>query len=211
MRLMGKRQIGQLEVTDLVTTFMLSELATLPIENPDMPLINVTIPIVILLTFEVASSMLMIKIPWLKKIFTSRPGYLIKEGKVIESELIKNRISTDELISELRQNGISDISEAEYAIMEKDGKITVLQKPQFRPITPNDLGINIKDDGLTHVIISNTAVNTHGLSVINKNEKWLNSILESKGLCVKDIFLMTSTDSGKLYIVKKEKGDKSQA
>lgn len=206
MRLMGKRQIGQLEVTDLVTTFMLSELATLPIENPDMPLVNSMIPIIILLTFEVASSMLMIRFPKLKNLFTSRPGYLIKNGKVMESELIKNRISTDELISELRQNGISDISEADYAIMEKDGKITVLPKPQFRPLTPSDLGVSTKDDGLTHIIISNGTVNRHGLSVINKSEKWLDSILKADKLRVQDVFLMTATDSQKIYIVPKEKG-----
>ena len=94
----------------------------------------------------------MIKMPQLKNLFTSRPGYLIKKGEVIESELVRNRISTDELISELRQNGISDISEAEYAIMEKDGKITVLPKPQFRPITPNDLGMSQKYSGLGTVV-----------------------------------------------------------
>lgn len=205
MRLMGKRQIGQLEVTDLVTTFMLSEIATLPIENPDMPLVNSLIPIIILLTFEVASSMLMIKAPRLKSLFSSRPGYLIKNGVLIESELIKNRISSDELISELRQNGISDIDQADYAIMEKDGKITVLPKPEYRPITPFDLGLNTSDDGLSHIIISNGIVNSHGLSVIGKSQKWLDATLSKDGYTVKDIFLMTSTDSGRLYTIPKAK------
>lgn len=207
MRLMGKRQIGQLEVTDLVTTFMLSEIATLPIENPDMPLINSMIPIIILLTFEVVSSMLMIKAPRLKNLFSSRPGYLIKNGKLVESELIKNRISSEELISELRQNGISDITEADYAIMEKDGKITVLPKPQYRPLTPNDLGITVSDSGLSHIIISNGVINRHGLSVIQKDKKWLEIYLKHKNLSVSDIFLMTSTDSGKIFMVPKKKGE----
>ena len=208
MRLMGKRQIGQLEVTDLVTTFMLSEIATLPIENPDMPLINSMIPIIILLTFEVVSSMLMIKAPGLKNLFSSRPGYLIKNGKLIESELIKNRISSEELISELRQNGISNISEADYAIMEKDGKVTVLPKPQYRPLTAKDLGITVSDDGLSHIIISNGVINRHGLSVIQKDIKWLEAILRCDKLSVKDVFLMTATDSGKIFMVPKEKGEK---
>ena len=205
MRLMGKRQIGQLEVTDLVTTFMLSEIATLPIENPDMPLINAMIPIIILLSFEVSSSLLMIKAPRLKSLFSSRPGYLIEKGSLNESELIKNRISVEELISELRQNGISDISQTEYAIMEKDGKITVLPKPQYRPLTASDIGMTIPSDGLSHIIVSNGVINSHGLSVINKNKNWLKKVLSADGLTAKDIFLMTVTDSGATYIVPKQK------
>lgn len=205
MRLMGKRQIGQLEVTDLVTTFMLSELATLPIENPDMPLINAMIPIIILLTFEVVSSMLLIKFPRLKSVFSSRPGYLIKKGQLIESELVKNRISPEELISELRQNGISDISDADYAIMEKDGKLTVLPKSEYRPLSAADIGIPVKDCGISHIIISNGTVNLHGLSSISKDRRWLSSTLDRYGMSEKEIFLFTATDSGKTYIIPKEK------
>ena len=94
MRLMGKRQIGQLEVTDLVTTFILSEIATLPIENPDMPIINSMIPIIILLTFEIVSSTILSRSPKMKNLFSSRPGYLIYKGKIEQSELKKNRISS---------------------------------------------------------------------------------------------------------------------
>lgn len=204
MRLMGKRQIGQLEVTDLVTTFMLSEIATLPIENPDIPLINAVIPIIVLSTFEVVSSMLLIMNPRLKNIFSSRPGYLIKNGKLMHSEMVKNRISTDELISELRQNGITDISQADYAIMEQDGRITVLPKASFRPLTANDLGIEISDDGLSHIIISNGVINDHGLSVINRDARWLSSYLKKKKVSLRDIFLMTANDSGEIFLSTKE-------
>ena len=200
MRLMGKRQIGQLEVTDLVTTFMLSEIATLPIENPDMPLINAIIPIIILSTFEVTSSSLLIINPRLKNLFSSRPGYLIKEGKLIQSEMLKNRISTDELMSELRQNGITDISQAEYAIMEQDGRITVLPKPQYRPLCADDLGIKVSPEGLSHIIISNGVINSYGLNAISKNDKWLSSFLKKKKVSIRDVFLMTVNDSDDIYI-----------
>ena len=210
MRIMGKRQIGQLEVTDLVTTFMLSEIATLPIENPDVPLINAIVPIIVLSTFEVASSMLLFTNPRLKNLFSSRPGYLIKEGKLIQSEMLKNRISTDELISELRQNGITDISQADYAIMEQDGRITVLPKADYRPLTANDLGITVSDEGLSHIIVSNGVINSHGLCTIGQDDKWLSSYLKKKKVSARDIFLMTVNDSGEIFLSTKEKSGESR-
>lgn len=203
MRIMGKRQIGQLEVTDLVTTIMLSEIATLPIENTDIPLINAIIPIIVLLTFEVISSALQLKFPGLKNLFSSRPGYLIKKGKIIQSEMYKNRISVDELISELRQNGITDISEAEYVIIEPDGKLSVIPNATSRPLCPADVNIKTTEKGLTHIIISNGVLNRFGLSSINKDEAWLRKKLKKFNASQKDIYLMTSTDSGQIFLSRK--------
>ena len=89
--------------------------------------------------------------------------------------------------------------------MEKDGKITVLPKPQYRPLTASDIGMTIPSDGLSHIIVSNGVINSHGLSVINKNKNWLKKVLSVDGLTAKDIFLMTVTDSGATYIVPKQK------
>ena len=208
MRLMGKRQIGQLEVTDLVTTFILSEIATLPIENPDMPIINAMIPIIVLLTFEVVSSTILSKNPKMKNIFSSRPGYLIYKGKIDQSELTKNRISLDELISELRQNNVTDISEVNYAILEQDGKITVIPKSDHRPLTPKDMNLKVKDDGLSHIIISNGVINDHGLKVVQKDRNWLFKELQKRQKTAKDIYLMTITDASKINIIPKETGTK---
>ena len=205
LKIMGKRQIGQLEVTDLVTTFMLSEIATLPIENTDIPLINAIIPITILLTFEVLSSAIQLKFPKLKNLFSSRPGYLIKKGKVMQSEMYKNRISADELISELRQNGITDISEAEYVIIEPDGKLSVIPKATSSPICPADMNISVKDKGLTHIIISNGVINSFGLRSIGRDEEWLYKKLKKFNTLQKDVYLMTSTDSGEIYLSRKNR------
>ncbi len=205
MRIMGKRQIGQLDVTDLVTTLLLSELATLPIENPDMPIINVLIPIIILLTFEVTSSTILSKTPRLKNLFSARPGFLIQNGKLDQKELTKNRISPDELISELRQSGICDLSEVAYAIIEPDGKMTVIPKSENRPLTASDLNIKIKSDKLSHVLISGGIINEHGLEITKKSREWVIKELSKKKCSPKDVFLMTLNSDGKANIIMKEK------
>ena len=205
MRIMGKRQIGQLDVTDLITTLILSEIASLPIENPDMPIINALIPIITLLTFEVTSSTILSKTPRLKNLFSSRPGFLIQGGKINQKELIKNRISPDELLSELRKNGICDLSEVAYAIIEPDGKITVLPKSENRPITASDLNIKTGNDELSYVLISRGVINEHGLSTTGKSREWLSEELKDKKCTPRDVFLMTTTPSGKINIIMKEK------
>ena len=204
LRLTGKRQIGQLEITDFVTTLLLSEIATLPIENPDMPIVNALIPIITLVTFEIVSSTILCRTPKLKNIFSARPGFLIKNGVIDQRELTKNRISPDELMSELRQHNVSDLSEVAYAILEQDGKMTVIQKSEFRPVTVNDLNINVENDELSHIMISNGVINKHGLTVMKKDEKWIKSQVRAKGCRPKDVYLMTLNDSGKVNIIIKE-------
>lgn len=209
MRLMGKRQIGQLDVTDLVTTLLLSEIATLPIENPDMPIINAMIPIITLFTFEITSSAVLCKSPRLKNLFSSRPSFLIRKGKIDQKELLKNRISPDELMSELRKNGISDLSEAAYTIIEPDGKVTVIPNARNRPLTPNDLNITVKNDELSHILISCGIINENGLRVTNKSRDWISKELSKKKCSVSDVFLMTVNDSGKVCVIIKEKRKRS--
>ena len=204
MRLMGKRQIGQLEVTDFVTTLLISEIASLPIENPDIPITYALIPIITLVTFEVSSSMLLSKSQRFKNIFSSRPGFLIRDGKVDQKQLLKNRISLDELISTLRQQSINDISEVKYAILEQDGQMSVISYPQYRQPTLGDLKIKAKDTGISHIVISNGSINHHTLKVINKNEEWVRSQAKKQGCVPSEIFLMTVNDAGNINIVKKE-------
>ena len=205
MRLMGKRQIGQLEVTDFVTTLLLSEIATLPIEDPDVPLVNAIIPMITLLTFEVASSTVLSRTPKLKNLFSSRPGFLIRRGRLDQKEMMKNRISPDELLSELRQSGYADLSEVAYAIIEQDGRLTVIPRAENRALSPKDININVENDELSHIIIAGGVVNKHGLAVTGKSRAWLDGQLEKKGCTAKEVFLMTLGDSGRINIIMKEK------
>ena len=177
MRFMGKRQIGELEVSDLITTLILSEIASLPITNSSIPILHAVIPIVILLTFEVLSSALLVQFPKIKSLISPHPTILIKNGDLSSKGMKKARITADELISELRQNGISDISEVQYAILEQNGKISVIQKSEYRPLSAKDIGIRPKDSKLHRIIIENGYIDKHGLKESGLSQKDVDSIL----------------------------------
>ena len=204
MRLMGKRQIGQLDVSDLITTLLISEIASLPIENPDIPIIYSIIPIVTLLTFEVTSSAILSKSQFMKKIFSTRPSFLIKNGEIDQKALSKNRISIDELISKLRQQSINDISEVKYAIIEQDGQLSIIPRAPFRQPTLSDMKIEAKETGIMHVVVANGSINRHGLEVIERDDAWVKRQLSKRGLKVADVFLMTVNDAKEIQITKKE-------
>ncbi len=205
MRLMGKRQIGELEVSDLITTFLISEIATLPITEPEIPFLHAIVPIIILLTLEVVISMVLAKSPKLKNIFTARPATLIKDGVISQKEMSDARLSFDELFSELRSQSIDDISQIKYAILEQNGKITVIQKARFRQPSAEQLHLKPKESGLFHIIIEQGSVNKHGMTQLKLTESSVRSILKKKGLDIKDVYLMMINDAGETKIIPKEK------
>lgn len=204
MRLMGKRQIGELEISDLITTLLISEIASLPITDSNIPLSHAIIPIILLLTFEVISSALLVKIPSMKSLISTRPTTLIKNGKLLSSQMKNARITADELISELRQQGISDLSEVNYAILEQNGKISVIPKAEFKPLTAKDMGIKVSDSGLYHIIIENGEINPNGVSEMGLESPVLENILKKENLSADKIYLMLVSDLGEIQIIRKE-------
>ena len=208
MRIMGKRQIGELEVSDLVTTLLLSEIATLTIENQEIPVMYAVIPIITLLTIEVISSVISFKSPKIRGFLNAKPSILISQGKINQRELRNSRIAIDELISEIRLNGISDIKEVQYAILESSGKLTVIPKIQFSQPKMQDLKVKAEETGLAHIIISNGTVNDYNLNYLGKSRTWLDSVLKKHNTVANDVFLMTANDKSETNIVKKEKAIK---
>jgi uncharacterized membrane protein YcaP (DUF421 family) len=204
MRLMGKRQIGELEISDLITTFLISEIATLPITDPEIPFLHSIIPIIILLTLEVVISMLLAKVPILKSILSARPTTLIKDGAILQKAMRDARISFDELFSELRSQSIYDISEVKYAILEQNGKITVVQKARFRQPNAEQLHVKVKENGLFHIIIEQGYLNRHGMQQLSLSKKSLTDTLSKKGLSIEDVYLMMINDNGEAKIIPKE-------
>ena len=204
MRLMGKRQLGELEISDLVTTFLISEIASLPITDTEIPLSHAIIPIIALLSLEVGISTLLSKFPKIKFIFSARPSTLIKNGSICKKALEDARLSFDELFSQLRQQGYDDISQIKYAILEQNGNITVIQRSRYKPLTPDTLGLNVKETGLFHIIIEHGKINAHGLSEIGYSEEKLSKIISSLGYTCKDIYLMMINDAHEIRIVPKE-------
>jgi len=203
MRLMGKRQLGELEVSELVSTLLLSDIASLPITDQDIPLIYAIIPITLITTFEISLSVLLTRFPLIKNLISTRPSALIRKGKIDQKEMIKNRISIDELFSELRQNNVCEISEVEYAILEQNGKITVVKKRIESQPTLKDMGIQADESGIPHIIIADGRIDKYGLIQTKKSKEWLASYLKAKKLSPSDIYIMTLDDADKIKIIRR--------
>lgn len=204
MRLMGKRQIGELEVADLVTTLLISEIASLPITDNTLPISHAVIPIATLVSFEVCTAAITVRFPRFKKIITARPATLICHGKINRRAMLESRISNDELMTELRQNGYIDIRDVSYAILEKSGKITVIPRPEAATPTCKQLNIKTHDSGIYHIIVDNGCANSYGMSLVGLSRKQLEQKFQLKGKTVSDVYLMLVNDAGEERIIYKE-------
>lgn len=203
MRLMGKRQIGQLEVSDLVSTLLLSELAALPIENHDIPLIYSVIPTVLLMAIEIYSAALQRKYPKIKNLFSPRPSLLIKMGEPNFEELEKCRMSFDELLIALRKTGTTDVSEVAYAILEQDGSVSVLPRAYAKPATASDVAAGNTESGMFRILIEKGTINLNSLNELNWDEERVLNSANSQGYDVIDIELMLADDAGNVRIYTK--------
>ncbi len=204
MRFMGKRQLGELEITDLVTALLLSEIASLPITNIDIPLAHALLPILTLTAIEVVVSGVILKIPALKRVFSPRPEILVYNGKPNRAALRSVRISSEELISQLRQKDVTDPHELAYAILEPNGQISVIKRATERQATTRELGVVPAETGMMHLIISDGALNRRNLSLAGRDERWLSELLASRGLTVAEVFLLMVDDSGKVRLFPRE-------
>ena len=202
MRVMGKRQLGELDVSELVITILLSEIASLPITNPERSLTDAIIPIVTLAALEILTSALILASPKLKNLLSSKPSVLIAHGIVDKKAMRKVRISIEDLVSQIRQNGIFELDEVDYAILEENGKMSIIPKSKNRQPDMEDLNITVADSGVMHIIISDGKISSHGLRLIAKDEKWVTKQLSKRGLALRDVFCMTCNDAGRIYIIK---------
>ena len=187
MKFMGKREIGELEVGELITTLLVSEVCSIPIDDPDIPLMNAVIPVLFIVSIEIIISHVKNKSRKLKRIIDGKPVFLIKSGRLNQQALYDNRISIEEFMTAIRQNGVGSIEEINHCILEANGKISVLKK----------------DTKLSHAIISEGEVNFETLKSPGFNENWLSKAL--RGIAYDQVFLMTADNSGSVYIIKREK------
>lgn len=189
IRLMGKRQVGELEISELVITFMISELATTPIQNPTIPLSYAVIPIIVLVVGEIVFSFLITKSKLLKKLIVGNPSYIIKKGKLNQGELSRLRMGLSELLYELRLKDIDNISNVDYAILEENGKLSVFEKDKSK---------------LSHAIIIDGDIVKSNLELICKNEEWVLSYLERHNIDLKNVFLLCASEDLSINIIMKE-------
>ena len=203
LRFLGKRQLGELETSELVSTLLLSELAALPIENPDIPLLFALIPILLIATLEVLLSYLKNKCAPLKSVFESKPLYLIEHGVIRQSALLSARISLGELISECRLQGIGDLSDVDFAILEQNGQLAILLKPEKQPLTAES------DGGRTgetmHSVVIDGKTDPDGLRILGIDEGRIHALCKKNHVRLRDVFLLTLGESGAYRLIRKER------
>lgn len=190
MKIMGKREIGELDISELVSALLISEVAAIPIDDPDLPLLNAIIPIIFILSLEILLSYGKTKFNVLKKIMEGSPVYLVYKGEIRQVALGENRLTVNELLSEMRVQGIGDISEVEYAMLEQSGKISFIQK---------------KTAVMAHSVIIDGEINEDEIRAAHITNEEVNAQLIKGGISQGDVFLMTVNDEKDTNIILREK------
>lgn len=210
-RCLGKRQVGELDMSELVSTLLLSEIASLPIDDPDIPLLYAVVPIVMIAALEVVVTFAKTRCNPLKRLFESKPILLIDKGVVQEGELRRMRMTMDELLSECRLQGVGDIGEVYYAIMEQNGKLSVLPKADKKPATPSDLSLKVKESGMLHPLIIDGTVNREEMLAAGMSEEDTMKLCQKQNLPQKEMLLLGIDDAGKVTVIQKEKTQTDKA
>jgi len=204
VRLMGKREIGQLSPFDLVVAIIVAELAAIPMESTGIPLWKVILPMATLAFLEVLLSYLALHSSLLRKILDGQPQIIIRNGHISKKELRKARYNLNDLLAQLREKGLVNIADIEFGILETSGKLSIIPKSQKRPVTPEDLGLATRYEGLPAVLIADGIIVKSGLEKAGLDEIWLKKQLEGENMQIKDVFLALLGTDGKLFINKQE-------
>ncbi len=205
IRIMGKRQIGELQTSELVVTLLISDIAAIPMQNTEQSLLSGIVPILILIVCEIIISFLMLKRAGFRRIICGKPIVIISDGKINQSEMHRLRMSTEDLSEELRQQGVFNIEDVGFAIVETNGKLSVLKKPEKDIPTAEEFGIKTNDKGLEVVVISDGEISKYSLKICGLNRDWLFDILKKENTELNDVFLMIANGQGEYKIIEKER------
>lgn len=205
LRIMGKRQLGELQPSEFVIAILISNIATLSIEDTDIPLFGAVVPIITLMSAEVILSYITLKSGKAQAIVTGNPVVIIRNGTIDQQSMRNLRFSIEDLMSQLRINGTFDINDVSWAIVETNGQLTVYPKAEAQPLNLKTLhNPESASDTPPMVLISDGEICPKVLKACNLTEKWLNGVLKEENLSEKEIFLMTCDPSANYSIVKKE-------
>lgn len=205
IRLMGKRQIGQLEPSEFVLSLLIADLAAVPMQDFGIPIIMGVIPIVTLLCLSTILSVLTVKSIRIRALLCSRPSIVVQDGKILSREMVKNRFTVDELMEELRVAGVTDLDSVKYAVLETTGRISVITRKEEQPPTATDLGVQVEENGLPVIVISDGRILTENMKVRNLSDQWLGQQLSGRKIeDISQVFLMTVDEAGKVYVSIKE-------
>ena len=194
MRLMGKRQIGQLQTSELVVALIIADLAAIPMANIGIPLFSGIVPILTLFIGEAMLSFISLKSQYARRIFSGKPSIVVAKGELVEKELNKQRFSIDDLMEQLRIKNVANIEDVEYAILETGGSLSVILKTNKAPVIREDLNIAAQYKGLPTTLIIDGTLVKENLSIAGINENWLqNELRKNKIGSVKDVLFAFTT------------------
>ena len=189
LKIMGKRQIGEMDVSELVSTLLISEIASIPINEPDIPFLNAVIPILFVVSIEIILSTIKNKSEKLKSAIEGKPVYIIYKGRLLQNSLKDNRISINEFLSEMRAQGIGSIDEIHYAIIEQNGTLSIFKK---------------NEGNLAHAIIIDGETLYENLHGLGYDEIWLKKRLSELRVRESQVFLLTVNDDGNIQMIRKD-------
>lgn len=204
IRLMGKRQVGQMEPSEFVVAMLVADLASIPMQNDGIPLISGLIPIFTVLGLELVLSHLSLKSIRLRQILCGKPVILIEKGKILQKNLQNARVTLDELTGHLREKDVLDISAVQFAILETNGNLSVFPFPEEKPACARDAGLTVQKQALPFTIVSDGILLHENLKKAGKDAKWLEKTLKKEKSCLKDTFLLTVDEGGNTFFCRKE-------
>lgn len=205
IRLLGKRQVGELEPSELVLALIIADLASVPMQDNGIPLLSGVIPIVTLLAVATILSVLTVRSLRFRALLCGRPSIVVENGVIQERELRKNRLTIDELMEELRGQGYADFKSVKFAVLETNGRLSVLPYAAQRPVTAAQMGLNPDEPGLPVILVSDGRLLSHNLKGRGYESVWLKKQLENHGLSdPQQVFLLTVDEAGNTYCVPKE-------
>ncbi len=203
MRIMGKRQIGELKPHELVITVLVSQVASIPLEDNSMPLANMFVPILIFVSFEIIVSVISMKSLNFRNLIQGRPMFVIRNGKIDEKQMKRLRFTIDDLIDAIRQKDVFDISTVQDAVIETNGSISVLQKAEEAPVTPKQLKLSVDENSTPiAVVIDGKPVTQYFSTEKIKNSK-IELVVNNENKDIKDIMLLTIDEDGNTYLIPK--------
>lgn len=204
VRMMGKRQIGQMEPSEFVVTMLVANLAAIPMQDGGIPLFSGFVPIVTVLGVELVLSALSMKNIGLRRMLCGKPVMLIENGNILQKNLQKTRITLDELTGHLREKDVLDLQSVQYAILETNGNLSVFPYPKEKPAAARDAGIQVRKQSLPITIVSDGVLMEKNLSKAKKDKNWVQRVLREKNAAVEETWLLTVDGEDKIVFLRKE-------
>ena len=205
VRLMGKRQVAEMEPAEFVVTMLLANLAAVPMQDNALPLFSGVVPILTVLALELILAVLAMKFLPVRRLLNGVPALLIRDGRIDQRALAASRVSLDELEQKLREKDVFDCAEVAYAILETDGELTVQLRPEYRPAEKGDVGAPLSPAGLYYNVVADGVVLPENLRAAGLDRAWLRAELARRGVRARDVFLLAVNEAGELRFVGRER------